>query len=168
MHSHSSGWCNGDNPFLRQGNTGCAQEACQKLKMTVLVSTRETWGDAVPTHKVQTQSPGLFQWREFASWAVWKKEYKSMYWCKIINRGYRQKMFVFFFPWGKSWLFHSLFWYVTNLFLQDFLTRLPSVRKRSRYPAKALQISLRNVSNLSHPLKFFFVAAWTVAIKAIT
>lgn len=97
MHSHSSGWCNGDNPFLRQGNTGCAQEACQKLKMTVLVSTRETWGDAVPTHKVQTQSPGLFQWREFASWAVWKKEYKSMYWCKIINRGYRQKMFVVFF-----------------------------------------------------------------------
>lgn len=95
---------------------------------------------------------------ESASQAVWKKEHKSMFWWGNINGGYRQKRF-FSFSGGKSRLFHSLSWYMTNLLLRGFLTRLPSVRQRSRYPAKTLQISLRNVSNLSHPLRFFLCSS---------
>lgn len=149
---HSPRRYRGEIPFLWEGNTGFAQETNKNFKMMVqFLHVRST-----------CRVLGCFS--QPASQAVCKKEHKSMFWWENINGGYRQKRFLSFSG-GKSRLFHSLSWYMTNLLLRGFLSRLPSVRKRSRYPAKTLQISLRNVSNLSHPLKFFSLQQYELLLS---
>lgn len=82
-------------PISETGKCRLCSRSMSKLKMTVLVSTRETWMVTVPAHMVQTQSPGLFQWREFASWAVRKKNTNQCVGVKLSTGVIDRKRFKF-------------------------------------------------------------------------